>query len=810
MGEGTMSGMEAISDAKIRSELSPSSIEKGDIRRDPRVNLLRLARVIRVDPKRMVVDILPQDEQMPRKNVAISFPGSGGRHFLGAIPEVGDICVIGSLPAESGMNSSPVILAWYPPGIKAGNDWIPFRSHAPEEVGMTPTESVAFEGMVSSRRYKLRQMESGHVVASSSQGSDLVLDESASLMNRRGNELVLRDQDQALVVRTLQQFFVGAGYRVYGGMIQRDSTLIPSQMVKSSVDWSSDRQVDGDGIPLSSNEMDKDQEAGLVNPSYVFSSDENGFNDFGLNFTLDSNPVDVLRRGLFINEDGTVYDPKVTHGSVYGGKRIFRVSTDFSDSTSNPGAETFSEYRIEVHHTSDGVLPVSEQTDGIDIDRLLPNTPNPEDPDISGVNRADSPMVEFVLGTAVGNDATNDRESYGVPLVAKISDVDGKRQTVIRPAAPGDTVKDHIAFLVRVRNPLDPNSVSFIGITKGGAYLQSFQGSADQKAVQEDFGSGKQSFYGSGSDGQSRVVEADGTISMSNVGSGRSADNVGVEISSVGGAVVIKSGGSITQGAALGGGGQNSSPARQQIGMKLDSATGTLVSAKNRVQIKSPYVEISDAKSITNTVSGEFSVDSGDTVSISTKSLGVTVNGAAEYVYGGPKDGNATNGASRRTSFIASPLTGAIGGTVDEYTLLFGKRSETIRVGRQDTTINVGSFNVNTMGVKLPSVGFGAGFSIKTGLPLLDNGVSATPASVSVRSNAGVASLTATKGAVTVSGTSAVLVNSIGVVSIQAPLVRFTALGPPGGVLTDGCLDSFTGRPFVLSGSLGAPGLRLG
>jgi len=798
---------ESITDAQVRAEFSESSLEKGDIRKVSSSYPLRLARIIRVDPKRMVVDVLPKDEQMPRKNVAMSFPGAGGRHFFGAMPEVGDVCVLGSLPAESGMNSSPVVLCWYVPGTKAGYEWVPVSSHSPEEIGITAAEKVMFEGFVNRRRYKLRQMEPGHIIASSSQGADLILDESVSLVNRRGNEIILRDQDQAILMRSLQQFSLGAGYRVYGGMVQRDSTLLPSQLIKSNTDWSSSRQVDGSEVPLSKSEMERNPDPGNVNLSYVFNTAEDGSNINGLQFTDATNPIDVLQRGLFIDEEGALFDDRIERGSTYGGKRIYRVSTDLSDSTSTPGSETFSEYRIEVNHTSDGILPVSEQSEGIDIDRLLPNTPNPEDPDPN--NLSDSPMVEFVLGTVVGNNSTDERDSYGVPLVAKVVNKDGKRQTEIRPYGPGDTIDDQIAFLVRVRNPSDPQISSFIGITKGGAYLSSFQGHGS-KVVQEDFRTGKQSFYGTDLDGQSREINGEGTIVVNNSGNARYTDNVGLDFSSSTGAVRISSGGFITEGAASTGTGENSSPAKQKIGMQLDSSTGTQISAVDKVEIKSSSVTIKDAKSISNTASNSFSIDSGDTVSVTTKVYSSSINGYAEYVYGGPKDSLPTNGASRFTNFVASPLTGSVGGVTDEYQMLFGTRKEQFRLGKHTTTVNAGSFNINTMGPPPFSIGPGSGFNIKTGVPLLDNSVSATLLGAKLQANAGNANVSATKGAVTVSGTAGASVRSALNVGIVAPLVRVTAAGPPGGVLTDGCIDPLTGRTFLLSGSIGAPGFRVG
>ena len=120
-----------------------------------------------------------------------------------------------------------------------------------------------------------------------------------------------------------------------------------------------------------------------------------------------------------------------------------------------------------------------------------------------------------------------------------------------------------------------------------------------------------------------------------------------------------------------------------------------------------------------------------------------------------------------------------------------------------------GSFNINTMGPGLPAFGPGAGFSIGTGLPLLDNTVMATPASLSMLANLGPATITSTKAAVVVTGVAGTLLNSSALVQAAAPFVHVIAPGLPGGVVTDGCLDSLTGRPLLLSGTVGAPGFRL-
>ena len=87
------------------------------------------------------------------------------------------------------------------------------------------------------------------MAGSSSQGSDLVLNESVLLSNRRSNEIVLRDQDQAIVMRSLQQFHAMSGARVYGGMVQRDARSLPKEMFSDGIKWDSSIQLDGSGKP---------------------------------------------------------------------------------------------------------------------------------------------------------------------------------------------------------------------------------------------------------------------------------------------------------------------------------------------------------------------------------------------------------------------------------------------------------------------------------------------------------------------------------------------------------------------------------
>lgn len=769
---------------------------------------IRHAKVTRVDGKAMVVDLAAlSGPSIEMKKIPITFANAGSRHFLGAIPEVGDICLVGQSPAESGRSKRFVILGWFVPATQPGYDWLSVRSHAPGELGLTSKDQVYLEGAASQRRHKLRQIEKGNIIASSAQGSDLLLTESATMTNRRGNEVILRDQDQALVVRSLQQFHAGAGFRTYSGMIQRDANLLPTQLARGRKDYAGDRQVDEAGNPLSAAALNARTGAGYLQTSEIFEG------DFIAPTSVD--PANVLPRGLFLDAGGNLIVGR--NSATYGGKPMYRVCSDLkSNGVTADGVGVFTEYRIEVAHTTDGTLPVTEQTDGLDVDRLLSTAPATA-PDSDGgpgslqdpANRSpNSPMVEFVLGTAVGNDAFADPESYGIPLVAKVATPDGTRQTVIRPYdSTTDSLGDQLAFLVRSRDPTNPTRESFIALSKSGAWLTNFQGEGSA-VVQENLRTGKRSFLGTDKDGTSQTTTAQGTISLS-AATGRASDNVGIDIGSEGGAVSIFAGGSNTAGAADGSENPND-PANSKTALSLTSAKSTLLSAVDDVVVSGSTIA-NTAGTIHLASSAAVNINSGDAVSTSTKTLGVTVAGLAEYTFGGPKDGLPTNGGSRSTSFSASPATGSPGGAIDSYSMLFGGRKETFRMGKHDTLMNVGSFNVRTM-TPIPAgmLSPGAGFLVSTGVPLLDNKVNANPVGISVTSNIGTAKLSATKGTATVSGIAGAALRSLAQVGITAPYVSVKAPGFPGGVLTDGCIDSLTGRPFLTSGTLGCPAFRVG
>jgi hypothetical protein len=805
--------MNPVSEDQMRLDLSESKGLQSTAASTggPNDAMLKVASVTRVDHKRMSVDLMTvTGKALPYKNVPLTFGSAGARTFCGALPEVQDQCVIGFAPKESGFSRQPFIVGWLVPGTQVGYDWVPERpgSYAEQPSGKAMDDRL--EGMFRHRRHKLHNMGPGNAFVSSSQGADLVLDESATLINRRGNEVVLRDQDQALVIRSLQQFHAGAGFRVYAGMVQRDSTLLPTQMFGDGTDWTSYGQVYADGTAVPSPELGEGPEDGILDPATIFARDPETGDLTGGQGLVDPNldPFNLLQRGLYVDEQGGVFDDKVRPTAVYGGKPLYRVSVDGWDSRANAATAnipTFTEYRIEVAHTSDGTLPVTEQTDGIDVNRM-PDAP----PTVgSATNTAtDTPFVELVMGTVVGNDPLGGRDQYGVPLKAEVY-----RDGVFSPkitalGGPEANINDQLAFMIRVKNPSDPKAPpAFWGITKGGALKSYFPGKGSE-TTQEHYQTGKKLHLGTSETGDSFVVEAEGVCSVINESVGRQSDNVGAEMVAKQAALYLYGGGALLN---------PTSPGETDVGgpvpaVHIKSGLDTLIEAPNgNAYVRAPNISLDNASTIRQTASSKVAIDSGDSLGLSANDYALQVNGAAKQTFGGPKNGLATSGPLLDTKFTGTPATGLLGGSVDEQLIVYGGRSEQQYLGKRNATVLAGGFEIRCMTpTPSPQLGPESSASLNCGPWQVENKVEAGLDGVGMAATFGAATISALVGLSTLQGTLGVNAISPARIGMQAPLVAVNAPGLPGGVLTDGCIDNLTGLPFLASGTIGAPGFRLG
>jgi len=600
--------------ATLDRQVGRNKLREGRSGGDGNTFPLRVAKVTRVDSKSLVLDLRTLSGNSDTyENVPMTFPSAGARHFIGAIPQVNDLCIIGYTSAESGFNRTPYIVNWLVPGYNVGYDWLVTQVTDPDQLEYNPKTELELQGLYGKRRHKLRQMDEGNVVMSSSQGSDIILSEGLTLANRRGNELILRDSDQSLVVRTLQQFHAGSGFRVYGGMVQRDANLLPTWLVDDGVDYSNPKQLDNEGNPLVLDELDLSDNPGQVKINPVFSEDELRFGGV--------DPKSTLQKGLFMDEEGQLIDTKSVSGATYGGKNFYRVSKDLFNSVTDTSMDTFTEYRIEVAHTADGTLPVTEQTDGIDIDRLPPSlNGDSSTKDLNSNNKSkNSAMVEMVMGTVIGNDSIGSPESYGVPIIASVHDEQGKPNPSLKPAPPNTPISQHLAWMVKVNNPTGSTPPAFMAITKGGALKSYFPGKGSD-TYEEFYESGRITSLHTDPKGVSQKFQVQGSFEVEHNGQGSKKDNTGIKLETQSGFVKLYGGGFSTD---------------------LEGRVGLSFETPNTIEAVSKTFRMINTS--TNIQGTQLNVNTEDSILLSTSTMNLntegitsTINGdKAETIHGG-------------------------------------------------------------------------------------------------------------------------------------------------------------------------------
>jgi len=736
---------------------------------------LALAKVVNVDNIRheLTLQVFSgENDLFQRTAVPNTYPGAGARHFMGALPETGDICVIGYLSTTPRM---PIILAWVPISLKSGMEWLPIQDTLPTEADMSPRRRTEFEGIFGRYRHKMRAMTPGDLYLSSSKGSDLFLDQGVQLVNRRGNELRLRDQDQALVVRALQHFEALGGVRVYSGMVQRDATQLLRRMVSDGISWDAGVQY-GDGIPLPSHLLGTTPKDILMpHPVFRRTDPTAAGPDSGINFSEGLDPHTLLARALLLSPDGAVLGD--SDGVEYGGKSVYRVALDplaeasynGAAATSRADAETLTEYRVELQHTWDGHLPVSEQTDGFDADRV---------PEGGALLDNKRPFLQWVLGSVVGNDpfSTQGRQLYKLPLVAKI--FAGPNVEPRLESGLGIPLEEHAATLLRIESPLTPtlSQATMVSLTKDGRARVYLGGPRDQSSL--DMGlAGDLNLRAGG------AVRLGGRSLHLDFLGGDPVSNIGFGVKSQTGAVVLSGGGPSTAGGTAG-----TRPAlilEAPTGdAQLSSGKVTSISGAAAVVVK----DTNDFTVIAKQVIGLFS----DKITQQCNTLDRTVQGKESTLYSGPRNFLPTAAPIRSVTFAATPLTGHVGGTTDQYKMVFGNREETFIKGNHSTTIAVGDSSTR--------IGVGT-FRAQAGTNLMEL---ATANGFLLTVPLGPVSVVGTQ-TVGITGLSGVTVKSGGVARLSGTTTILGGAGKVGLIICSSDLDPLSGLPLTTFG-MGSPG----
>ena len=607
--------------------------------------------------------------------VELLMPSMGNRHFMGGIPEIGDQCVVGWFAHDTRAGTAgktPAILAWWPSTPWVRHDWHMTQGFEPgENIMEDNVNRKIVQNFYQRIRHKMRHFSPGNIGASSSQGSDMVLDESVLLSNRRANEIIIRDQDQAIIMRSLQQFHAMSGARVYAGMVQRDARTLPREMFSDGIKWDASVQIDENGNPFSpingGEIFDNPIEAGGLQPHPVFQRDNpTGFGvdiegertNYKGDFPLHLDPYVFLYNSGFLDENNEELNEE--SDIIYGGKSILRVGSKFGKNAFNNGS-AFTEYRIEMNHTTDGILPVTEQTDGFDSDRAG---------DEKGENK--SPVfIEWVLGTPTGNDAfsAKGREQYGLPVVPEKNSL-GVADS-LTPFA------NHAATLLRITPVVPGLEDSFVSFTKGGKFRAKVSSPAEDSTQVSVSGGATLSVARDLSiEGETNTLSSTGKTSINSKGS------IGI----------------VAEGSETGDALEGDEP---NVSIVIKGNKRISIQSDTAIAFKAPVVDFSQVGQLRLASSDQMEFNTGASINISASTIKQTSVGQNETVCGGPADFNPLAGPARKVTITESPATGGSGLPSDLYTNAFGGKTElflgpatntrTIATGTETKTIVAGS-----------------------------------------------------------------------------------------------------------------------
>lgn len=419
-------------------------------------------RVIHVDTETMVCSVAFDTGVGERHDVPIpAMAGGGPRSWAGSIIDKGSKVVLG-WKRFGNRSYVPYIVSVLSVGTFPAREYEPFSSIDPaeskaviDEIPEILDDPHVNLGVI---RLKARKGYPGDFIASSSSGADIIIDRDVLLTNRAGNEIVIRDSDQTIVVQTLNEFTSNAAGYYRRGLIKRNAFNFLPDVFGLTDPFDVSSPFDIDNTTIESQKISQDS------PAY----------EILLNFGL-------------INEDGTKnFDdpldfPTYPYVVPSDGQRISYVTQGEVETSFAETQFCYVEDRMELRHISDGIQTVNEEGDGFQIDPPFPV------------------FIERVDGTVVGNDFHSEagRPLYKRILTMKVfSDVNQKFPSDGPTFEAIDTVTDYaqvdsksLAHLYRILSPNGSNQYVF-GINKEGRVFlhvpKSRSGDASEKGKSID------------------------------------------------------------------------------------------------------------------------------------------------------------------------------------------------------------------------------------------------------------------------------------------------------------------------------------
>ncbi len=407
---------------------------------------MKLGLITRVDEHNLVADVkVVTGGGGDRFEIDLTQSMYGPRSFWGGIPEINSVVILGYRRKHKQLYEA-MILGYIPSSNRLANRFDPFAPVDPSAIA--PEDAADLQTLVGSPfRTKRLKLRPGDVGGMSASGAELALTKDVRASNRAGDFFELRDTDRTWVGSSIHRVENESGVTRISGPIRRGAfytypdilapattstptaptiggippapvpqppptqTLIqssatpgafaPGAMTAGSTEASA--AANTATAAATAAEIAAGQAAAAAaasstptgaTPSSTFTNQPAFYGTYvyqqsGPGFPGGENKFadqfGNLLAGVFNN---TAEFPSTTYSN---GRQVYYSNTypgvNMEDPTQGGGAEAFTEYRIEIDHTSDLTQQVREEIDGFGI------APR-------------NPYIEHVLGTTVGNDTT--------------------------------------------------------------------------------------------------------------------------------------------------------------------------------------------------------------------------------------------------------------------------------------------------------------------------------------------------------------------------------------------------------------------
>lgn len=430
--------------------------------------------------------------------------GSGPRSWAGCIPERGSKVLI-EWKRFDNRNFQPYIVEFFTSGVFPARQYEPFSTCDPniakEALELVPELGLDPRYRLDVIRLKARKAYGGDYLASSSSGADFLLDRDATVQNRAGCEFKLRDSDQTSVHQTINEFTSSAAGLYRRGLIRRNAfNLLPDLFLSEP-----DRDFGMVG--------DKTVDSFLEDKTTVVTNSEGDWNAVFVDEIDPTSPAfSVLKDFGLIDSNGAVTipdqsDPVYPFIVTSDGRRQSYVVQGTQDLRWDQHDECYVEDRAEIFHTHDGIMSVTEEGDGIQVDNPLARI-----------------FIEDVKGTVVGNDPYSDagrslyKKILSMRMFSDLDDVEAPQAElfpidIVQNPSFADSIA--LARLFRIKCPSDDAKQYTFGVTKEGRVFLNVPASRQERqSMDVATAGGVKAFLGPNADRVSLNLKTQGGIKL--------------------------------------------------------------------------------------------------------------------------------------------------------------------------------------------------------------------------------------------------------------------------------------------------------